>query len=491
MTPDDHGVEHSRQIVAAMPAAGNDVGSTPTLGWAPLTCETLFQALGDNAYELDHEFCFLTFNSGCEAYYGIPAQQALNRPIWEVLAGTRGSELEQQLRTTMASRRPVRVEMAGIVRPGRWIEVTLFPTARGLGVAFRDRTAERRAERALRESEERLRLAQSAGEVGSWDWDLGTGELHWSESCHRLHGTDPSLPPSMDAWRNGIHADDRKCVDQVLRAALEGSGANWSIEFRFSRRSDGALRWIAARGSIIRDAMSGEPMRLLGVVLDLTERREAEERQSLLARELDHRAKNALAVVQAAVRLTPKDDAAAFARMIEGRVGALARAHTLLAEARWSGAELRALAQAELTAFLPSRGAAVDVTPRAMLDGPSIRLGPAATQALSMALHELATNAVKYGALSQPDGQLCLSWKVDLQAGLLRLRWSEVGGPPVAGPPSRSGFGTRVIRATLCDQLGGRLNRSWEPGGLVCEIDIPVERAVAPGGTAESLPAAL
>jgi PAS domain S-box-containing protein len=456
-------------------------------GWSPLTGEALFQALGDNAYELDHDFRFLTFNAGCEAYYGIPAAEALGRPIWDVLAGTRGGELEQQLRTTMTYRHPARVEMPGIVRPDRWIEVTLFPTARGVGVAFRDRTAERRAQRALRESEERLRMAQNAGEVGSWDWDIGTDQLHWSESCHLLHGTDPSQPPSVDKWRSGIHVDDRERVEQALQAALAGNATGWNIEFRFSRLSDGALRWIAARGSIVRDAASGQPTRALGVALDLTERREAEERQALLARELDHRAKNALAVVQAAVRLTPREDAAAFARMIEGRVGALARAHTLLAEARWSGAELRALAEAELTAFLPSQGAATDAARRAMLDGPAVRLGPAATQALSMALHELATNATKHGALSHSDGQLSLSWTVDRKAALLCLRWAEVGGPPVLGPPARSGFGTRVIQATLCAQLGGRVNRSWEAKGLVCEIELPLARAIAQSSAAEAV----
>lgn len=201
----------------------------------------------------------------------------------------------------------------------------------------------------------------------------------------------------------------------------------------------------------------------------------------LLMRELDHRAKNALAVVQAALRLTPKGDADAYAKAVGGRVGALARAHTLLARGQWSGAGLRDLAWGELTPFLGGGTAAPGqpAPPRATLDGPDVTLVPGAAQALSMALHELATNATKYGALAAPDGRVSVIWEVDGQAGVLRLRWTEAGGPPVEAPPSRRGFGSRVLEATLRDQLGGRVSHEWRPGGLVCGVELPLARAVA------------
>ncbi|WP_343897337.1 HWE histidine kinase domain-containing protein, partial [Craurococcus roseus] len=205
---------------------------------------------------------------------------------------------------------------------------------------------------------------------------------------------------------------------------------------------------------------------------EVKERRRVEERQTLLARELDHRAKNALAVVQAALRLTPRDDTEAFARAVEGRVSALARAHTLLSEGRWDGAELGALAAGELAPFLADG-------PRAELRGPPVSLAPGAAQALSMALHELATNAVKHGALSAPGGRVSLSWSVDGAAGLLRLRWEEAGGPPLAAPPKRRGFGSRVLEATLRVQLGGAVARNWEGPGLVCEAALPLPRVLA------------
>jgi two-component sensor histidine kinase len=206
----------------------------------------------------------------------------------------------------------------------------------------------------------------------------------------------------------------------------------------------------------------------------------------LLAREVDHRAKNALAVVLAAVRLAPKEDAKAFAQAVEGRVAALSRAQVLLAEAGWQGADLRAVAEGALAAFLPM-GAGVDPSggPQAVLDGPPIRLGAAAAQPISLAMHELATNAAKYGALSAPAGRVTLSWRLDEPARLLRLTWRETGGPQVQGPPGRRGFGSRVIEATIRDQLGGTVERIWEIGGLRCDMAVPLERAAV-----EDLPTA-
>lgn len=244
-------------------------------------------------------------------------------------------------------------------------------------------------------------------------------------------------------------------------------------------RSDGTVVWLrVSAGVSVRDA-EGRPRRVVSVVQDVTGRRQAEEARTLLAREVDHRAKNVLAVVQAALRLTLKHDAATYARAIEGRVSALARAHTLLADAQWVGANLRSLAEAELKAFLSVSGGDADNGPTVRLEGPAVILSPAATQPFSVVLHELATNATKHGALSVEGGHVKLAWMIDDAAGQVRLCWTERGGPPVSGPPERRGFGSRFVEATVLDQLSGSIRRSWDSAGLICEIEVPVSRSLS------------
>jgi two-component sensor histidine kinase len=195
-------------------------------------------------------------------------------------------------------------------------------------------------------------------------------------------------------------------------------------------------------------------------------------------RELDHRAKNALAVVQSMLRLTPADEPRAFAAAVEARVAALARAHSLLAEEGWAGADLRAVAQRELAPYAaaPGRSAAIS------LEGPAVPLVPAAVQPVAMVLHELATNAVKHGALSRPGGRVELRWGAGRRSGedgMLRLTWTEAGGPPLTGAPAHRGFGSRVVEATVRGQLGGTVERRWETGGLVVEVAMPLARIEA------------
>ena len=198
---------------------------------------------------------------------------------------------------------------------------------------------------------------------------------------------------------------------------------------------------------------------------DITERRQAEERDKRIAHELDHRAKNLLTLVQASVQLTHADTVEGFKAVIEGRLQALSNAHTLLAQSRWSGASLHSLVAEELAPY-SLKGIA-----RARTDGPELILESKSAQAIAMILHELTTNAVKYGALSVPSGRLRVEWsRGETQ---LVIRWFEAGGPPVK-PPSRKGFGTRVFVGVVKAELDGRLRFDWKPEGLACEIVIPL-----------------
>jgi two-component sensor histidine kinase len=282
-----------------------------------------------------------------------------------------------------------------------------------------------------------------------------------------------------------VHPEDRATVEAAIRNSLETG--SYEAEFRVARRGrDGAEepRWLIGRGRML-PGLEGRRGAMLGVNVDITARKEAETRQALLMREVDHRAKNALAVVQAVLRLTRAGDQTSYARAVEGRVAALARAHTLLTEARWAGAELRALLTGELAPFLapgPETLGGED-PPRAVLEGPPVIVPPLTAQPLSMTIHELATNAVKYGALAVPEGRLRVTWSMQQEGRELLLRWVERGGPPVAGPPSRQGIGSRVIGNTIRDQLGGDVTLRWAAEGLECEIHLPLAPAARPHAT--------
>ena len=201
-----------------------------------------------------------------------------------------------------------------------------------------------------------------------------------------------------------------------------------------------------------------------GVQLDITERKRALERQRLLARELDHRAKNLLAVVQSILQLSRAEDIGSFVATVRGRVMALARAHSLLSDSRWEGADLRQLVQEELAPYRTGAG-------RIAVDGPAVILAPAAIQSLALALHELATNAAKHGSLTWPTGRLAITWVADADG--LRLVWDESGGPVIVGPPTRPRFGSTVITASIQQGLRGDLALEWRPEGLRAVMFVP------------------
>jgi two-component sensor histidine kinase len=204
----------------------------------------------------------------------------------------------------------------------------------------------------------------------------------------------------------------------------------------------------------------------------------SETRVRLLAREVDHRAKNALAVVQATLQLTPKTDIDAYSQAVQGRVSALSRAQTLLANDQWRGASLLVLVKSELEPFVSATDG--DVSTRAEFEGPSVLLPTSAAQPLAMAMHELATNALKHGALSVPGGKVTLSWCLghseDAPGDTLTLRWVETNGPPVSGPPTQRGFGFRMLDTITRRQLGGTHSLTWAETGLICEIKVPLSR---------------
>ncbi len=329
----------------------------------------------------------------------------------------------------------------------------------------------RRAEDAAAD-EARLRRAQEAAGVVAFEASsapAGRAEA-LLVALKRFFGLDPRRPIAMRGLRAEALAEERTRLEDAA-SRIAATGGAFTEEFRGSL-PDGRHLWLQARGEVRRGAEDDpEGWEVSGLLIDVTERRAAEERPALMTQELDHRAKNALAVVLAALRLTPAEDPKAYAAAVEGRVSALARALTLLAERGWTGAPLHDLVRGELKPFLDADEAGPG--PRAEVSGPPVLISAIAAQPLSMAVHELATNAVKHGALSVVDGCLSVSWAREADDSLC-LRWAETGGPAVQ-PPGHRGFGSRVLRGAI-DQLGGRITWSGPPEGLVCHIHLPSGR---------------
>jgi two-component sensor histidine kinase len=317
-------------------------------------------------------------------------------------------------------------------------------------------------EQRLQDSEDGRKLALAAGKMGSWEWDLTDGSCLWDDGQKQIFGADAvSFVAVLPNIRALIDRGDWKMLCRQLKRARQKGGA-WQLEFRV-RRPDGSVRWCLGSAVAVRDA-AGRVSRIRGITMDITDRKEADDRQSLLAREVDHRTKNALAVVHAIVSLTRAADVDQFSIAVEGRIQALARAHSLLSESRWCGARITDLLQGELAPFRSS------VPERLRISGRSLSLHPSAVQALALTVHELAANAARHGALSAPGGSVHVTW--EQQDDDLALRWTECGGP-APQPQAPEGLGMRIIRASIETQLSGTVAFDWRSDGMQCVIRVP------------------
>ncbi len=360
----------------------------------------------------------------------------------------------------------------------KWWDVVVSPlsgaegSAERLMTVGRDITTQKQAEICLARSEERLSLAlRAASMVGIWDGDLVARLVFGDANFARIYGIDPEVAAAgqpLGHYVNSIHPEDAAAVRAEVQELYE-SGDEFMHEHRIVR-PDGEIRWIVARGRLVRNA-AGQPVRFSGASVDITDRRMAEERQRLLMEELAHRVKNTLTVVQAIASQTLRGSGASpeAREALNTRLMALSRAHELLMQGGWSEASLLALV--EETARLHAHGEAG----RFRIAGPDILLGSRAAMALALVLHELATNAVKYGALSVPEGQVLVLWEtVDIGGeAQLRFRWEEVGGPPVV-PPERQGFGTRLIARSFGQSLAATVRLDYARAGVTFTLEAQV-----------------
>jgi PAS domain S-box-containing protein len=330
-----------------------------------------------------------------------------------------------------------------------------------------ERTAELEASNVrLLQSEQGRSLALAAGQMGSWDFDPVTRQCKWDEGQHHIFGVERGpFQVTVDNIRAMVHPEDWDRLQAVGRRMAAGE-RTVQTDFRVVQPG-GSVRWCTGTAAASFDG-ANRLVRVSGVTIDVTERKEAEQRQDLLAREVDHRARNALAVVQSIVRLTRASSVSDYVAAVEGRIKALARAHALLSDSRWHSADLGALVAEELAPYRVGEAEKVEVI------GPNVSLPPHMAQGLALALHELATNAAKHGALSSMLGKVSLNWQ--LRPDLLVLKWVESGGPPIA-PPSARSFGLKVIRASIENQLGGKAAFDWAAQGMQCMLSIPLRDA--------------
>jgi PAS domain S-box-containing protein len=320
-----------------------------------------------------------------------------------------------------------------------------------------------------RKAEERLKFALDSGRMGSWDLDVATKAYEASDLCKANYGRRPDEPFTFADLVATIHPDDRSRVLAAIDIAIR-DGADYDVEYRVIH-PDGDKRWLHARGRAAQKADDGGVRRLAGVSLDITERKRAETRRRLLVNELNHRVKNSLATVQSIAAQTLRSTASPefFREAFETRLIALSQTHDLLTRESWEGASLREVFDVELRAMASEDRVSFDYQT-------DVRLTPKAAVALGMGIHELTTNAVKYGSLSVPEGRVRVVW--GLEHDVLRLTWSESGGPEVHSP-ARRGFGARLLERGLAAELSGGIELTYDTLGLVCHMALPL-RALEP-----------
>jgi PAS domain S-box-containing protein len=331
--------------------------------------------------------------------------------------------------------------------------------------------AERRQHEAvLMASEARLQEALTAGGVAAFDWEVHSDQSQRSENAAQILGFGAKENFGGAQFLARVHPDERSRLLDLLRNVRPDNPV-FDATFRFNR-PDGREVWLEQTAKGEFDS-TGRLTHLRGLTLDITDRKVAAARQDLLIAELDHRVKNVLARVAVVAMQTREGSLTMdeYIKAVEGRIQSMAAAHSLLSQTRWTGVGLNDLVRDQLAPYAMAANAKVS--------GPNIMLSAAATQAVAMVLHELVTNAAKYGALSTSNGSVSVNWDKSADergATKVTIVWREHGGPQVAAP-ARTSFGSSLIRDLIPHELGGTVDLAFEPDGVSCRIVIPLDRA--------------
>ncbi len=431
----------------------------------------LLEAIPDMMFRVDRTGVYRDYHAPDPSRLMVPPERFMGRAVRDVLPRERAEQCMAAVEKLFATGEPQVYEYS-VRRPDgtdAWWEVRVVRARRDEALLLlRDVSERREAERRQRDSEQRLRLLVQSTPLGVISWNLDFTVSGWNPGAARLFGHS-------EAEAIGQHASfivpesARGGVDSVWRELLANRGG-----FRATNqnvRKNGDLVYCDWYNAPLVDA-SGRVIGVASLVEDVTERRLAQQRTDFMMAELDHRVKNNLAAVISLAEQTGRGstDYREFLDTFMGRIRAMARMHSVLARSRWQGAELRPLVTQTLEAFGSGSFG------RASVSGPAAMLGPKTAQAIAMALNELATNAVKYGALSAAGGRVEVAWTIEPgpdEARRLKMRWQERGGPPVV-PPARRGFGTELIEGAIAYELQGTAKLAFPPEGVECVIDVPL-----------------
>jgi len=429
------------------------------------------------------------YNDAYAPTIGEKHPRALGRPARENWAEL-WDDLEPLLRrvmdtgeTVVAKDRPFYIERHGYPETV-YFDISYSPVQSNTGeiggvFCIVSETTERVvAQRELAKAQERLNQALSAaGMVGTFDWHVETDMFFSDARFAEMFSVDPIKgekgAPLAD-YLAGIHSEDVERVGLAVNQAV-ATGEKYVQEYRLARK-DGTVRWVEARGKCLRDE-NGKLSNFVGVVVDITNQKEAQERQRLLAREANHRVKSLFAVFNGMIGLSAKSARTPqeMAQSLRGRLDALMRAKDLIrpgimgteahSERTTVGEVVRTVLQPYDDGTSPERTVA---------SGPNMPVGAGAVTSLALALHETTTNAAKYGALSEPNGLIRIRWEA--RGDDFCLEWEETGGPVIVAPPQARGFGSVLTERSITSQLGGKIEYDWRPSGLRLRMLVPLDR---------------
>ena len=424
----------------------------------------------DAVFSIDANARIQTWNLAAEQLYGYTAAEAIGRPLGFLAPDPANYEPGTRFQRVLQGEQ-IYFETSRRRKDGRLVEVGISSgpirdssgNVVGISVVHRDISERKRSERDLRQIHEWLEMAQEAGDVAPWGYDPDIGEVRWTKQLYRQLSYSPAeVTPSLSAFRERVHPEDHARLDDLREKERTAEpGTQFKIELRLIRRNED-LSWIERRSRVIEHAGR---RRIIGVNVDITERKKHEDNLHFIMGELSHRTKNLLSVVQAMASQTARYSGsfADFEERFLGRIRALSQSHDLLVTQNWSGAPLQDLILAQLMPFVEDEA-------RIQAAGPSIFVKAQAAQSLGIILHELATNASKYGALSVPAGKIMIRWDLDPTA--VRLSWREKDGPTVKSP-AHPGFGRIIIERMAGDMFGGTAKLELSPTGAHWSASIP------------------